>query len=53
MVPQSRGSPNLGDFGTPKWESRDKKPPSLGHGESYVSVLFMVCSNTKGALAMH
>jgi len=25
MAPQSRGSPNLGDFGTPTWESRDKK----------------------------
>jgi len=25
MAPQSCGSPNLGDFGTPIWESRDKK----------------------------
>jgi hypothetical protein len=24
MAPQSRRSPNLGDFGTPTWESRDK-----------------------------
>jgi hypothetical protein len=26
MAPQSRESPNLGDFKTPTWESRDKKP---------------------------
>jgi hypothetical protein len=26
MVPQSCGSPNLSDFGTPAWESQDKKP---------------------------
>jgi len=25
MAPQSRRSPNLGDFGTPIWESQDKK----------------------------
>jgi hypothetical protein len=27
---QSRGSPNLGDSGTPTWESRDKKPFGCG-----------------------
>jgi hypothetical protein len=26
MAPQSCRSPNLGNFGTPTWESRDKKP---------------------------
>ncbi len=26
MGPQSRGSPNFGNFGTPIWESRDKMP---------------------------
>jgi hypothetical protein len=26
IVPQSCGTPSLGDFGTPIWESRDKKP---------------------------
>jgi hypothetical protein len=30
MVPQSHESPNLGDFGTPTWESRDKKPFGCG-----------------------
>jgi hypothetical protein len=28
--PQSCRSPNLGDFGTPTWESRDKKPFEWG-----------------------
>jgi len=27
---QSRGSPNLGDFGIPTWESQDKKPFGCG-----------------------
>jgi hypothetical protein len=26
MGPQSHGSPNFGNFGTPTWESRDKMP---------------------------
>ncbi len=26
MGPQNRGSPNFSNFGTPTWESRDKKP---------------------------
>jgi len=31
---QNCKSPNLGDFGTPTWESRDKKPFGCGpHGE--------------------
>jgi hypothetical protein len=30
MVLQSCGSPNLGDFGTPIWESQDKKPFGCG-----------------------
>jgi hypothetical protein len=33
---QSRGSPNLGDFESPTWESRDKKPFGCKlHGESH------------------
>jgi len=32
---QSRGSPNFGNFGTPTWESRNKKPFGCGpHGEA-------------------
>jgi hypothetical protein len=30
MCPQSRGSPNCENFGTPTWESRDKKPFGCG-----------------------
>ncbi len=30
MVPQSCGSPNLGNFETPTWESQDKKPFGCG-----------------------
>jgi hypothetical protein len=26
IIPQSCGTPSLGNFGTPNWESRDKKP---------------------------
>jgi len=32
---QSRKSPNLGDFGTPTWESRDKKPFGCGPRVEY------------------
>jgi hypothetical protein len=30
MVPQSRKSPNCGNFGTPIWKSQDKKPFGCG-----------------------
>jgi len=30
MRPQSHGSPNFGNFGTPIWESRDKMPFGCG-----------------------
>jgi len=31
---QNRENPNLGDFGTPTWESRNKKPFGCGpHGQ--------------------
>jgi len=30
MGPQSRGSPNFGNFGTPIWESWDKMPFGCG-----------------------
>ncbi len=54
MNAQSGGNPNRDNFGTPPWESRDKKPfecrcrgeapPSPGRGES---MLPMACPNTK------
>jgi hypothetical protein len=71
---QSRGNPNLGNFGTHTWESRDKKPfgcgpcgevwsiveggrwwlpPSPGHGESCMFVLFVVRPSTKSAPTTH
>jgi hypothetical protein len=35
MGPQSRGSPNFGNFGTPIWESQDKMPFGCGpYGEA-------------------
>jgi hypothetical protein len=40
IAPQSRGSSNLGNFGTPIWESQDKKPFGCGpHGEAQ-SILY-------------
>jgi hypothetical protein len=35
MHSQSGGSPSCWNFGTPTWESRDKKPFGCGHVESY------------------
>jgi hypothetical protein len=35
MTPQSGGNPNLDSFGTPPWESWDKKPFGCGPVESY------------------
>jgi hypothetical protein len=44
---QSRGRPNLGDFGTPTWESQDKKPFGCGLRCQPQSILYistnMVC----------
>jgi hypothetical protein len=40
MTLQSFGSPNRDNFGTPPWESRDKKPFECGcHGEAQ-SILY-------------
>jgi hypothetical protein len=39
MAPQSHGSPNLGNFGTPTWESRDKKPFGCGPRGKIQSIL--------------
>jgi len=39
MAPQSRGSPNLGNFGTPTWESQDKKPFGCGMRGKVQSIL--------------
>jgi hypothetical protein len=39
MGPQSRGSPNYGNFGTPTWESRDKKPFGCGPRGEVQSIL--------------
>jgi hypothetical protein len=39
MVPQSRESPNLGDFGTFTWESWDKKPFGCGACGEVQSIL--------------
>jgi hypothetical protein len=61
MIVQSLGSPNWDSFGTPPWESRDKKPFGCGcYGEAHsiqiratVSQMSpespMACPNTKGA----
>jgi len=44
MAPQSCGSPNLDNFGTPIWESRDKKSvASPKSGPWWVSLDFGVC----------
>jgi len=40
IIIQSLGSPNRGSFGTPPWESQDKKPFGCGcHGEAH-SILY-------------
>jgi hypothetical protein len=39
MRPQNHGSPNFGNFGTPIWESRDKKPFGCGPREAVQSIL--------------
>jgi len=39
MVPQSRKSPNLGNFETPTWESQDKKPFGCGPRGEAQSIL--------------
>jgi hypothetical protein len=39
MGPQSRESPNFGNFGTPIWESRDKMPFGCGPQEEAQSIL--------------
>jgi hypothetical protein len=36
MGPQSRRSPNFGNFGTPIWESWDKMPFDVGLMESHI-----------------
>jgi hypothetical protein len=40
IVPQSHGSSNLGDFGTPKWEFRDEKPFGWGRCKVVQSILY-------------
>jgi hypothetical protein len=35
MGPQSHGSPNFGNFGTPIWESRDKSHLDVGFVERH------------------
>ncbi len=40
MRPQSHGSPNCGNFGTPTWESRDKKPFECGPRGEFQSILY-------------
>ncbi len=40
IVPQSRGSSSLGDFGTLIWESRDKKPFGWGRLGEVQSILY-------------
>jgi hypothetical protein len=39
ITPQSYGSPNLGNFGIPTWESRDKKPFGCGPRGEAQSIL--------------
>jgi hypothetical protein len=39
MAPQSHRSPNLGNFGTPTWESWDKKPFRCGPRGKVQSIL--------------
>jgi hypothetical protein len=40
MNAQSPGSPNRDSFGTPLWESRDKKPFERGHGGATQRILY-------------
>jgi hypothetical protein len=40
IVPQSCGTPTLGDFGTPIWESRDKKPFGCHSHREVQSILY-------------
>jgi len=36
MGPQSRGKPNFGNFGTPTWESQNKKHLDVGLVERHI-----------------
>jgi len=40
MIAQSSGSPNRDSFGTPPWESRDKKPSRCGCRREAQSILY-------------
>jgi hypothetical protein len=40
MIVQSPGSPNRDSFGTPPWESRDKKPFGCGCRGKAQSILY-------------
>jgi hypothetical protein len=40
MMAQSLGSPNRDNFGTPLWESRDKKPLGRGRGGATQRTLY-------------
>ncbi len=40
IAPQSHGSSNLGNFGTPIWESRDKKPFGCRPCEKVQNILY-------------
>jgi hypothetical protein len=40
MMAQSPGSPNRDSFGTPLWESRDKKPLGCGRGGTTQRILY-------------